>query len=163
MANEMVLDSYDRKLLALLQDDARRTHDELAEAVSLSPTAVTRRLKRLRSEGIIRREVALVDPAVLGRPLRLVVNVILERERIALVDAFKQAIRAAPEVVECYHVTGRPDFVLVVLVRDMGDYERFCREHIMSNDNVREFESLVVMETTKYSTAIPQDMAGDGG
>jgi Lrp/AsnC family leucine-responsive transcriptional regulator len=90
------------------------------------------------------------------------VNVILERERIALVDAFKQAIRAAPEVVECYHVTGRPDFVLVVLVRDMGDYERFCREHIMSNDNVREFESLVVMETTKYSTAVPQDTAGEG-
>lgn len=86
MANEIQLDSYDRKLLALLQEDARRTHDELAEAVSLSPTAVTRRLKRLRSEGIIRREVALVDPAVLGRPLRLVVNVILERERIALVD-----------------------------------------------------------------------------
>jgi DNA-binding Lrp family transcriptional regulator len=90
---------------------------------------------------------------VLGRPLRLVVNVILERERIALVDAFKQAIRAAPEVVECYHVTGRPDFVLVVLVRDMGDYERFCREHIMSNDNVREFESLVVMETQHRHSA----------
>ncbi|WP_293760535.1 Lrp/AsnC family transcriptional regulator [uncultured Aquitalea sp.] len=151
------LDAYDRKLLALMQEDARRTHDALAEAVNLSPTAVTRRLKRLREAGHIRREVALVDPALLGRSLRLVVNVILEREQTALVDAFKAAIRAAPEVVECYHVTGRPDFVLVVLVRDMADYERFARQHLMGNDNVREFESLVVMETTKYSTAVPQD------
>lgn len=150
-----MLDAYDRKLLTLLQEDARQTHDVLAAAVNLSPTAVTRRLKRLRDSGVIRREVALVDPAALGRSLRLVVNVILEREQTALVDAFKEAIRAAPEVLECYHVTGRPDFVLIVSVRDMDDYDRFARAHLMGNANVREFESLVVIGTSKYSTALP--------
>ena len=91
-----MLDAYDRKLLALLQDDARQTHDQLAEAVSLSPTAVTRRLKRLRSEGLIQREVALVDPALFGRSLRLVVNVMMQRAQAPLVDAFiRIATRAA--------------------------------------------------------------------
>ncbi|MDC7701343.1 Lrp/AsnC family transcriptional regulator [Vogesella indigofera] len=152
-----MLDAYDRKLLALLQEDARQTHDQLAEAVNLSPTAVTRRLKRLRSEGIIQREVALVDPALFGRTLRLVVNVMLQRAQAPLVDAFKAAMEAAPEVMECYNVTGRPDFVLMVLVRDMGDYERFARAHLMNNPHVREFESLVVINTCKYSTAVPAD------
>ena len=152
-----MLDSYDHKLLQLLQDDARQTHDALAEAVSLSPTAVTRRLKRLRREGYIRREVALVDPALFGRTLRLVVNVMMQRAQAPIVDAFRAAMNAAPEVMECYNVTGRPDFVLMVLVRDMSDYERFARAHLMNNPHVREFESLVVINTSKYCTAVPQD------
>ena len=151
-----MLDSYDHKLLALLQEDARQTHDQLAEAVSLSPTAVTRRLKRLRQDGSILREVALVDPAIFGRTLRLVVNVEMQRAQAPIVDAFTAAMQAAPEVVECYNVTGRPDFVLIVLVRDMGDFERFARAHLMSNPDVREFDSLVVINTCKYSTAVPQ-------
>lgn len=156
-----MLDNYDRKLLALLQEDARQTHDALAEAVNLSPTAVTRRLKRLRADGHIRREVALVDPALFGRSLRLVVNVMLQRAQTPLVDAFKASMQAAPEVMECYNVTGRPDFVLMVLVRDMADYERFARTYLMNNPHVREFESLVVINTCKYTTAVPQDADSD--
>lgn len=150
-----MLDAYDLKLLTLLQEDARQTHDVLAEAVNLSPTAVTRRLKRLRNEGIIRKEVALVDPAVFGRTLRLVVNVELQRAQAPVVDAFRAAMQAAPEVLECYNVTGRQDFVLMVLVRDMSDFERFARAHLMNNPHVREFDSLVVINTCKYSTAVP--------
>src|SRR3712207_5865959 len=93
----MHLDRLDLQLLAAVQENNRLTSEELGERVGLSPTACQRRLKRLREEGVIEADIAVVSPAALGRPLLMLVSVSLERERADIIDRFKQAIRRTPE------------------------------------------------------------------
>lgn len=149
----MELDDFDRRLLAAVQEDSRRTGEALAALVGLSPAACLRRLQRLRTEGVIEREVALVDPRFTGSPLTLVVNVTLERERPDLIDDFARTMRRAPEVTQCYYVTGAVDFVLMVSVPDMAGYREFTSRHLFGS-NVRRFETMVVMGRMKFTTAM---------
>jgi Lrp/AsnC family leucine-responsive transcriptional regulator len=102
----MELDDFDRRLLDAVQEDSRRTGEALAAMVGLSPAACLRRLQRLRAAGVIEREVAIVDPRFTPARLGLIVNVTLERERPDLVDDFARSMRRAPEVSQCYYVTG---------------------------------------------------------
>ena len=111
------LDSLDRKLLDAVQLDNAQTAEALAARVGLSPSACLRRLRRLREVKVIEADVALISPERVGRPLTMVVQVTLERERPDLIDAFKRTMRAAPEVMQCYYVTGETDFVLIVTAR----------------------------------------------
>ena len=120
----MELDDFDRRLLDAVQEDSRRTGEVLAALVGLSPAACLRRLQRLRAAGVIEREVAILDPRIAGTRLSLIVNVTLERERPDLADGFARAMRQAPEVSQCYYVTGAVDFVLLVMVADMDDLPR---------------------------------------
>src|SRR5262249_46277956 len=112
------------------------------------------RLQRLRAVGVIEREVAIVDPRYAGARLTLIVNVTLQRERHDLIDDFVRAMRRAPEVSQCYYVTGAVDFVLVVVVADMAHYEDFTRRHLFG-DNVARFVTMVTMGRMKFATAQP--------
>ena len=149
----MELDTLDRRLLEAVQDDSRRTGEDLAELVGLSPAACLRRLQRLRASGIIEREIAIVDPRVARARLTLIVMVTLERERPDLIDGFARAMRDATEVTQCYYVTGAMDYVLMVSVGDMAEYEEFTRRHLFGI-NVRRFETMAVMGRTKFTTAV---------
>jgi Lrp/AsnC family leucine-responsive transcriptional regulator len=148
------LDQFDRRLLDALQQDNRRTGEQLAPIVGLSPAACLRRVQRLRDEGIIERDVAILAPQAVGRKLTLVVLVTLERERPDVVDAFKRAMQRAPEVMQCYYVTGAADFVLVLTADDMTDYEEFTRRYFFER-SVRRFETMAVMDRVKFGTAVP--------
>jgi len=148
------LDDFDRRLLDALQEDNRRTGEELAALVGLSPAACLRRAQRLREEKVIERDVAILAPETLGRRLTMVVLVTLERESSDVVDAFKRSMRGAPEVMQCYYVTGAADFVLVLTADDMADYEDFTRRYLFER-NVRRFETMAVMDRVKIGTAIP--------
>ncbi len=149
------LDTFDRALLALVQTDARMTVQTLGEQIGLSPAACHRRLARLRREGVITEEVAIVDPAMVGRPLTIVVQVTLERERADLFDAFKDAMRQADAVMQCYYVTGGTDFILILTAADMQDYDTFTRRYFFDNPNIQRFQTNVVMDTVKRSVVIP--------
>jgi Lrp/AsnC family transcriptional regulator, leucine-responsive regulatory protein len=151
------LDDFDRRLLDALQEDNRRTGEELAALVGLSPAACLRRAQRLRESGVIEREIAIVAPELVGRRLTMVVLVTLEREHANIIDEFKRLMQAAPEVMQCYYVTGAADFVLVLTADDMADYEEFTRRYLFER-NVRRFETMAVMDRVKMGTAIP--MAG---
>jgi Lrp/AsnC family leucine-responsive transcriptional regulator len=151
------LDDFDRRLLDALQEDNRRTGEDLAAIVGLSPAACLRRAQRLRDEKVIERDVSILAPEAIGRRLTMVVLVTLEREGPAFVDAFKRAMQQAPEVMQCYYVTGAADFVLVLTADDMVDYEDFTRRYLFAR-NVRRFETMAVMDRVKIGTAIP--MAG---
>ena len=150
----MELDDFDRRLLDALQEDNRRTGEELAALVGLSPAACLRRAQRLREERVIERDVAILAPHAIGRRMTMVVLVTLEREGADVVDSFKRAMRGAPEVMQCYYVTGAADFVLVLTADDMVDYEDFTRRHLFGR-NVRRFETMAVMDRVKVGTAIP--------
>lgn len=150
----MELDDFDRRLLDALQADNRRTGEELAAIVGLSPAACLRRVQRLRDEKVIERDVSILAPEALGRRLTMVVLVTLERESPDVVDGFKRAMRQAPEVMQCYYVTGAADFVLILTADDMADYEDFTRRYLFER-NVRRFETMAVMDRVKTGAAMP--------
>ena len=140
-----MLDSFDRALLALVQRDNLTPARVLAETVGLSESAVLRRLRRLRRDGIIAADVALVRPAALGLGLSMHVLVQMERENSAVLDAFARRIARRPEVHGAWYVTGDSDFVLLVRVADMAAYERFSRAVLNDDPNVRAFRTLITI------------------
>ena len=155
------LDRADAALLEAVQRNNRLTSEELAALVNLSPTACQRRLKRLRAEGVIESDVAIVSPKAVGRPVSMIVMVSLERERADIVDRFKRSIRAAREVMLGYYVTCDADFILVVTAQDMESYEAFTRRFFYENPDIKGFKTIVVMDRVKASFALPIEAAAD--
>ena len=157
------LDAKDRRLLDLLQRDARQSLETMAGEVGLSAPAVQRRIKRLREAGVIVAEVALVDPAAVGLPMTFIVIVELERERAEQIDAFRRKVTAEPQVQQGYYVTGEGDFVVVAVARDMDDFEALTRRLFFDDPNVRRFRTSVVMGRAFRSLAVPAVQGGPAG
>lgn len=140
----MPLDDLDRHLLDLMRVDATRPLRELGELVGLSPSAVQRRLTRLRASGVIRAEVAVVDPKAVGRAMTTLALVELVADEAQLVGAFTGQIRAEPAVTVCYHVAGRWDFAVVIQTTDFEAYGRIAARLFLDNPAVLRYESLPV-------------------
>ena len=149
------LDTFDRALLNLVQKDARMTAEAIGEIIGLSPASVHRRLKRLREKGVILSEVAILNGQMLEKGMTFIVSVEVERERADLLDAFRKDMKSLPEVQQCYYVTGETDFVLIIKVHDMEEYERFTKEAFFDNSNIRRFRTSVVMAEVKAGLSIP--------
>lgn len=149
------MDRFDALLLDALQRNNRLTAEALSEIAGLSPDACRKRVNRLRQQGYIEADTAILSPERLGRGLMLVVEVSLQNERPADLDRFKAQMRAAPEVMQCYYVTGNADFILILSARDMADYEAFSRRHFFAEDNVARFRTSAVMERVKTGFALP--------
>ena len=156
------MDRIDRKILALFQGDTRRIAAEIGDAVGLSAAAVQRRLKRLREIGAIRKEIAMLDPAMSGVPITCVVTLglIAHAAPHQQIDRFKRDMQAAPEIQQCYHVTGTMDFVLVVTARSMEDYAAFARVWFESNTTVARYDTHVVLERVKVGLEVPIASSG---
>ncbi len=150
------LDEHDKKLLRLLQQNNKMTADELGEMVSLSTSAVQRRLKRLRDDKIIEADVSIISPLAAGIGITCVVDVHMEDGGSKALEKFKATMIRCPEVMQCYFVTGTYDFVLIVQTRDMKHYEEFSKKWLMDNANVKHFYTHVVMDKVKlgYGVAI---------
>ena len=149
-----VLDDFDLAILRILQKDNTLPHRLIGEQVNLSAPSVQRRIKRLEAEGIITMQSAIADPARLGRPLTIVVEVELKAETGGAIDVVKQSFADAPEVQQCYYVTGESDFILIILVRDMAEYEALTDRLGFSNDTIRKFKTFVTMDRTKVSLSV---------
>lgn len=149
------LDRFDLAILAILQKDNTTPQRAIGEAVALSAPAVQRRIKRMEESGVIRANVALVDPAEVGQPLTIFVEVQLESERAQLIDAAKREFAAAPEVQQCYYVTGEADFILVIVVATMSEYEALTRRLFFENSNVKKFRTFVAMDRVKVGLTVP--------
>jgi Lrp/AsnC family leucine-responsive transcriptional regulator len=149
------MDAIDRKILKLLQKDARMTAQALAEAVGLSPSPCLRRIRNMETAGIIRDYVALVDQKQVGLPVSVFVSVKLERQREEELDAFEAAVTQWPEVVEAYLMTGQRDFLLRIVVADLDAYERFLKTKLTRVDGVASIESSFALGQVKYGTSLP--------
>jgi Lrp/AsnC family leucine-responsive transcriptional regulator len=152
------MDSFDVKLLELIQVNNRLTSDQLGEKIGLSASAVQRRIKRFRKDGVIESEIAVLSPQAVGRPLTIIVTVTLERETPEILDSFKASMSEIPEVMQCYYVTGEADFFIVFTARSMNQYEEFTRLYFFENSNVKRFQSSVVMDRVKVGLSIPIDI-----
>ena len=155
VATEPPLDEFDHEILRRVQLNARATSEEIGAQIGLSAAAVQRRLKRLREAGVIVAEVAIVDPLAVGQAMTFIVGVELERERPDVLQAFRDAARADPNVQQCYYVTGASDFVLIVIARDMSDFESFTRRLLFENADIRRFTTSVVMGRDKVGLGVP--------
>ncbi len=132
-----ILDTHDRELLTILQDNADLSNLELAQRVGLSPATTLRRVKRLKADGVIERTIAVLQPEALGPGLVAVVEVSLERQGEQAQQAFAALACAQAEVQQCYQVSPGPDFVLIVQVVDMPAYQRFSQRLLTEDANVR--------------------------
>jgi DNA-binding Lrp family transcriptional regulator len=149
------LDATDRRILGVLQRDARIANVDLAEKVNLSPSPCLRRVRELEATGVIRRYAALLDPLALGLSVSVFIHVTLEKQVERVLDTFETAIRERPEVMECYLMTGESDYLLRVVVPDMPALERFIVDFLTRIPGVGNIKSSFALKQVKYETALP--------
>ena len=147
------LDDIDRRIVSALQTDGRLAMVDLAEKVGLSPTPCQRRVKRLEEEGVITRYAALVAPTALGVELQAMVQVTLDDHSETTVEAFESAIRARPEVVACYAMTGDMDFLLHVQAGSLAAFSDFAMKALLRLPGVRGTRSSFIMQEVKSDLA----------
>ncbi len=148
------LDRFDLAILNILQNNNMTPQRQIGDAISLSAPAVQRRIKALEKARVIEGHAARLSPAAVGKPITLIVEVELENEGSAMIDAAKHLFAATPEVQQCYYVTGETDFILIILVADMASYELLTRRLFFANSNVRKFRTFVAMDRVKTGTLV---------
>ncbi|AOA58424.1 Lrp/AsnC family transcriptional regulator [Acinetobacter larvae] len=149
------LDTFDLKILQLVQDNARISQQELGQRIHLSTAAVSRRLKRLDDAGVIRAYQAEIDPSALGIHLSVIALLEVNDESQLALSALRQSFLECPAIQHSYYVTGEWDFILIFKLRDMQQYTQLSEQLFIQHDNVKKFKSLVVMQQDKASLALP--------
>jgi Lrp/AsnC family transcriptional regulator len=150
----MILDAIDRRLLAILQEDATVPIAELAERVGLSQTPCWKRIRRLSDAGVIKARVALLDQAALGLGLTVLVAIRTNRHDEAWLEKFARGAAALPEVMEFYRLSGEIDYLLKVVVADVAAYDRFYKR-LIATAPLADVSSSFAMEKIKVTTAMP--------
>lgn len=153
--SQMTLDAIDQRILSRLQGNARLANVDLADAVGLSPSPCLRRVRALEDAGVITGYAALVDQEAVGLPVSVFIMVTLERQIEHALEEFEAAIRALPEVMECYLMTGDSDYLLRVVTRDLRAYEAFLMEHLTKFPGVSSIKSSFALKQVVYRTALP--------
>ena len=151
----MELDAIDRRILEVLQRNARIANTDLADEVGLTPAPCLRRVKRLEELGFIAGYTAVLDHKRVGLGLTVFVTVTLDRQTKRTYDDFAAKMRAAPEVLECYLILGERDFLLKIVVADLEAYQRFYLEVLTLAPGVRNINSIIAVNEEKRTTALP--------
>jgi Lrp/AsnC family transcriptional regulator len=151
----MMISRTDRRLLDELQRDATLSQHELADKVGMSRTSCWRRIREFDEDGIIEKQVALLNPRKLGFQIHVLLSVAMVEHTDANRDSFEGHVQSLPEVTECYSVSGDRDYVLQVVVRDMDAYNDFINSEILHHPAVRSASSTFALRRVKYSTTLP--------
>lgn len=149
------LDQTDRKILDLLQRNGGLSNAELADAISLSPSPCSRRVRLLEEAGFFRGKVALIDPVKVGLPVSVFVHVSLDEPIKKTLNHFEAEIEKCDEVMECYLMTGDFDYLLRVAVTDLFAYQRFLEEKLTVIKGVSSIRSSFSLKQVRYQTALP--------
>ena len=158
---QITLDETDISLLDAMQNDASLSNLDLAASARISPPTCLRRVKRLRDAGLIEREIALLSPdklaVVVGHGLTAIVEITLDRQGTEQLDAFEARVNADDAVQQCYRVSPGPDFVLIVLARDMPDYLALSQRLFSADANVRNVKAFFSVRRGKFepNSALP--------
>ena len=150
----MTIDATDRRILSVLQRQGRITNAELSESVNLSPSACHRRVARLEADGYISAYVALLDARRMGKPTTVFVEITLQGQADDLLDAFEQAIRRVPDVLECHLMAGTADYLIKIVATDTEDFARIHRQYLSRLPGVAKMQSSFALRTVVKTTAI---------
>lgn len=145
----------DRVILDLMQKDGRVTIEAVAEAAGLSPSSAQRRVQSLRKQKIITGDAVVVDPKALGFGLSMIVGLEVEHDRPDLALALHRWIAARPEIQNAWHVTGRGDYILSVIVQSVEDFDALMERLMADNRLVRKYTTSVALKTLKRTLAVP--------
>lgn len=148
------MDSTDKKILNILQENAKITHTEIGQRLYLSRTPIYDRIKKLERRGIIRKYVTLLNPKKIGKGLTVFCFVSLKHHSPQFTASFKKEIDSNQKVLECYHVAGNHDFFLKVLVKDVEEYYSFVSKELAIIDNIMQVQSSFVLKELKYELKI---------
>jgi Lrp/AsnC family leucine-responsive transcriptional regulator len=151
------MDRTDLQILRALQHDGRMTNVEIAQQVHLSESATLRRVRALEESGYITRYVALLSAQKTGFPTNVFVNITLQRQEQHDLQAFEEAVRKVPEVMECYLMTGVSDYLLRVACRDASDFERLHSQHLTRLPGVARVQSSFALRVVRRTTELPLD------
>ena len=148
-------DEIDRRILEVIQEEARISNADLAGRVGLSPSPCWRRVRALEDAKVIRRYVTLVDAEAIGLPINVFATVTLEKQVERALERFERAVAERPEVMECYLMTGEFDYLLRVVVPSLGAYERFLMDHLTRIEGIASIKSSFALKQVRYKTALP--------
>lgn len=162
MNDVLLLDKYDVALLTALQQDASATHQQLGEQIHLSASQVSRRIARMQAGGVIRRTVALLDPARIGLGVRAISYVTLTRHGDDESAAFEREIITFPEVLECVAVTGESDYILQIVAASLADLSESVLRRLTRIPCVNNIRSNIVLRSIKSSTELPLGQLDQG-
>ncbi|MGI4836132.1 MAG: Bkd operon transcriptional regulator BkdR [Janthinobacterium lividum] len=149
------LDRTDIGILNSLQENARITNADLARSVNLSPTPCFNRVRAMEELGVIKRQVTLLEPDVLGLHVNVFIHVSLEKQVEGALQRFEDAIADRPEVMECYLMSGDADYLIRVLVPNIQSLERFILDHLTKFPDVANIRSSFALKQVRYKTALP--------
>lgn len=149
------IDEIDVRLLHEVQEDARLSNVDLAARIGLSPSPCLRRMKHLEQSGVIKGYMTLLDQNAVGLPVSVFISVTLKEQSERALDEFEGRIRALPEVMECYLMTGTADYLLRVVMADLAAYERFLKEHLTRIPAIASIQSSFALKQVSFRTALP--------
>ena len=148
-------DGTDRRILEVIQEDARISNTELADRIGLSPSPCWRRVRTLEDNGVSERYVTLVNAKAVGLPITVFATVTLEKQVESALESFEKAVTERPEVMECNLMTGEFDYLLRVVVPDLTAYERFLMDHLTRIKGIASIKSSFSLKQVSYKTALP--------
>ncbi|MEZ5040122.1 MAG: Lrp/AsnC family transcriptional regulator [Saprospiraceae bacterium] len=153
----LLLDAIDKRILQLLQADAKTTIKEMAHHLNMTNTPIFERIKRLEREGFIKGYTALVDRQKIGLSMVVFCTVSLKVHHAEFLERFEADVIHLPEVMECYHIAGMFDYLLKVVVRDMEVYRHFVSKKLAALENIGKVQSSFVMTELRHSTVLRVD------
>jgi Lrp/AsnC family leucine-responsive transcriptional regulator len=148
------LDDLDRRILAQLQDDSSLTNQELAIRVHASAPTCLRRVRRLTNEGVIERQVAILNPEKLGATLTAIIEITLDVQTAEAMQAFEAHVLEEDAILQCYRVSPGPDFIIIAQLADMPAYHAMAHQVFTSQKNVRNVRSFFSIHRSKFETRI---------
>lgn len=149
------LDSIDKKIVGILQQEGRIANNELAKRIGLTTTPTLERVRRLEREGFVEGYAAKINKESVGRGFTAFVKVTLSVHQLNLMEEFTSAIQNIPEILACYHTTGDGDFLLHVVAKDTKDYEQLMRNKLTTLPDVERLHTSIVLNTIKDESPIP--------
>ena len=155
MKSKIKLDNTDRKILEILQSNAKITNANLATKIGLSPAPTLERVKKLENSGVIKSYHAKLDSNIVGLGVSTFVMVSLKGHNKDNIEKFIASIDKIDEIIECHHITGSGDFILKIIASDIAAYQKLMLEKVSDIDVVDNMQSMVVLSTFKDSKVMP--------
>jgi len=149
------LDSIDKKILEILQANAKITNSQLATEIGLSPAPTLERVRKLENLGIIKSYHAEVERELLGIGTAVFVSVSLSGHQKHQIMSFVAQMNAIPEVIECHHITGAGDFLLKILSKDINSYQKLILDKLVDIEEIGNMQTMVILSTYKDSKVMP--------
>jgi len=148
-------DKTDLKILRILQENAKITNLQLSAEIGLSPAPTLERVKKLENAKLIRGYYAQLDQEALGIGISAIIQITLTRQVENAISNFKKEINKIPEIMECYQVTGNADYVLIVMMKDIRDFEALISQKLSKMEEIGQMQTMVVLSKPKDSKMLP--------